>query len=233
MQRWPASALLLTPQGFDPKHATVGPWQSHGMHSLTTRAKHRHIIPGHCAPTAATLDGGGIINSRERAGTKARQRSIADFSMLLADPAVTHLLALEVVRRLYGLVGGGGTSEDSEHQKLPRDDDALPALLQLLEFAGSAFAAARDEAAATVPPVPGPALTCLLPVLAGVIVDGNAARVRLRPPCYPPCDPLAAAVAAAAAYAAAAAARGCLKRLYGGGGAASARPRGADAVSDN
>lgn len=82
-----------------------------------------------------------------------------------------HLLAFEIVRRLY-------TSVARQHV-LPSSDPAVVFLLQLLQLgtAAPAIACGHSDAPRALPPAPPQALNVLLPILAGIIVDGRCAKV--------------------------------------------------------
>jgi hypothetical protein len=104
------------------------------------------------------------------AGRGDGRRALIEAAALVADPTVRHLLSMEVVRSLY-------TRVYSRHV-LPREEDAVQFFLRLLTLGGQALAVAAGDGGGLPGPTEG-CLGCLLPVLVGVIVDGNAARVRI------------------------------------------------------
>lgn len=99
------------------------------------------------------------------------RKLLHDTSAALADPAVRHVLAFDVIRRLYTRVSAAAV--------LPRSDATTVVLLQLLELGAQAggIAAGHPDAPRCLPPPPPEALHTLLPILAGVMADIKLAKV--------------------------------------------------------
>lgn len=99
------------------------------------------------------------------------RKLLFDTSAALRDPCVQHLLAFEVIRRIYCNV--------SANAVLPRSDPTTLSLLQLLELGNQApaIACGHPDAPRSLPPPPPQALFTLLPILAGIMADIRIARV--------------------------------------------------------
>lgn len=99
------------------------------------------------------------------------RKLLFDTSAALRDPAVLHLLAFDVVRRIYTHVAANAV--------LPRSDPTTAALLQLLELGvqAPAITGGHPDAPRCLPPPPPDALHTLLPILAGVVTDIKLAKV--------------------------------------------------------
>jgi hypothetical protein len=99
------------------------------------------------------------------------RKLLLDSASVLRGAAVRHLLAFEIVRRLY-------TSVARQHV-LPCADPVLVFLLQLLQLGADAPAIVCGHADAPrgLPEAPAQALHVLLPILAGIIIDSRCAKV--------------------------------------------------------
>lgn len=153
------SSLLWNPSG----GTTPAPLHAHGTEFYRIRVKSRNLLQS--APHADFSD---------------TRKLLLDSAAVLREAAVQHLLAFEVVRRLY-------TSVAKQHV-LPRADPQLVFLVQLLQLgtAAPAIACGHHDAPRMLPAAPPAVLHVLLPILAGIIIDSRCGKVRLHCHCKLP-----------------------------------------------
>jgi hypothetical protein len=128
-----------------------------------------------CSIESVWIQNGRPLHVRH-AGRDDSRRTIEDAGMVLADPAVRHQIAVEVVRCIYSRV--------VRFQKLPRDDKPMVLLLQLLQLSFDAFAMARGEvkSAGLMQHAPAVLVDTLLPILAAFVGRAQIARAKVRSP---------------------------------------------------